>query len=465
MGVAGFSVMLTLFFESAVVISKSIVIIVLMLSVMYRRYGKYGFVDPLGTLALAFMMYHGLFLLSVGLQGTSALQTTYPIIFSPQVFSDAANLSLAAAIGIFLAAFIGSRPAVRRSNSARSPLDTSPAPLIAGCICLLIGGIFTYLDFKQRGGFGAVLVMGRENRYLSADFEGFSWPFGAFIAAGLAWLAVAQATWRTRTRVAIFRITFLFFGLLFLVLGDRRPVVQATISALAASAAFAPEVARVTKRKLVFALLAYSLMSFYATFRGQIPSLVTGAITTNDVMTSIHDSELFVSMKPEKTDAAGPYFSIIDSITSDKPLRLGLTYVNALPTIVPGILWPIRKPQSLAVEFADSAHASFYSTSTEEAGWGFSPVAEAFQNFGLIGVPIVFFVVTKGFNWLCRLRNGSSLQVVMFAVVCAQALNFNRIDFMSFYDEAVYGCGAALVGYLLAKSVTGAIRKPPRALT
>jgi len=280
----------------------------------------------------------------------------------------------------------------------------------------------------------------------------------------LAWLAVAQGTKRTRFRVVIFRLAFLIFGLLFVVLGDRRPVVQLIISALAASAALSPELARVTKRKAILVLLVYSVMAFYATFRGEVPKLIAGTATASDVMTKIHDSEALDSMKPEKTDAAGPYLSVLDAVTSVRPLWFGLTYLYALPTVVPGILWPIQKPESLCLQFAGFIHARFYSASSEEAGWGFSPVAEAFQNFGFIGVPLVFFLVTKGFKLLSRLREGNSLQVVLFAVVCSQALNFNRIEFMSFYDEALYSCGAVLFGYLLAKLCTRAVSGSHRSI-
>jgi hypothetical protein len=311
-GAAGCGALLALFSPAFPVVSKSLAIIALMSTVIFDRYRKYGFVDPVGTFALAFLMYHGLFLFSVGLQGSVALDAIYPLTFSLQTFSDAANLSLAAAIGIVVAAFVGSRASARTFGS-EIKIDVSDTPVIAGVVCLMIGSAFTYLDFQQRGGFAAVLGMGRENRYQSAGFEGFSWPFGAFIAAGLAWLAVAQATKRTPFRVTAIRIAFVVFGLLFLVLGDRRPLVQAIISALAASAAFTPELARLTKRKVAFALVAYSLIAFYATFRGEIPKLIAGAITSGSVMTTIQGSDVLDSMKPEKTDAAGPYLSVLES--------------------------------------------------------------------------------------------------------------------------------------------------------
>jgi oligosaccharide repeat unit polymerase len=71
-----------------------------------------------------------------------------------------------------------------------------------------------------------------------------------------------------------------------------------------------------------------------------------------------------------------------------RDFRWGASYIEAIGVLVPQVIWPGR-PLPAGEAYA----ADLYGSVWEQGGaYGFSPIAEAYMNFGAPGVVIVFFV-------------------------------------------------------------------------
>jgi hypothetical protein len=73
----------------------------------------------------------------------------------------------------------------------------------------------------------------------------------------------------------------------------------------------------------------------------------------------------------------------------------GLTYVNAFLTIVPGFFWP-DQPEMLTTWFKN------WFAPSSRSSYGFALDAEAYLNFGFVGVPFVFAAWSLVLYWLAR---------------------------------------------------------------
>lgn len=104
----------------------------------------------------------------------------------------------------------------------------------------------------------------------------------------------------------------------------------------------------------------------------------------------------------------------------DRPLRWGLTYVYAPLLFIPRAYWP-GKPESLSVQFLRDA---FGFTSLQ--GYAYTPVTEAFLNFGWVGPFVVFALL----SWLMvKLVRNADAHPGLYFVCFALVVDFNRGDF------------------------------------
>jgi hypothetical protein len=82
------------------------------------------------------------------------------------------------------------------------------------------------------------------------------------------------------------------------------------------------------------------------------------------------------------------------------------------------------------------------------SGWGYSPIAEAFQNFGMPGVCVISSLWMGAFIVLSGFRNSQG-GLLVAAVLSSETVNVNRIDFRTVYLESFF----CIVGVLLASLV------------
>ena len=88
-----------------------------------------------------------------------------------------------------------------------------------------------------------------------------------------------------------------------------------------------------------------------------------------------------------RSDPAGPMVSILHELNKDAPLILGNTYTNIFTIFTPKIFFPNR-PLDLAEKFAKEMIVNW----KPGQGLAFSPLAEAYMNFGYYGALIQYFI-------------------------------------------------------------------------
>jgi hypothetical protein len=83
------------------------------------------------------------------------------------------------------------------------------------------------------------------------------------------------------------------------------------------------------------------------------------------------------------------------NVPDAEPFALGASYLDAIGVTVPRFIWPDR-PMAAGEWYA----AHFYPERWETGGaYGFSPVAEAYWNFGIFGVLLIPFVFGVALRW------------------------------------------------------------------
>jgi hypothetical protein len=123
------------------------------------------------------------------------------------------------------------------------------------------------------------------------------------------------------------------------------------------------------------------------------------------------------------------------------------------------MLYPGKKPLPIAEEFAKEIHNHFASAYFPVAGWGFSPVAEAYVNFSWLGVFIVPVVLGTGLDMLERLRWRNALCLICVTSILPQMQNANRINFLWAFTEGLFFVAVSLTAVESARVVSRIVRK------
>lgn len=108
-------------------------------------------------------------------------------------------------------------------------------------------------------------------------------------------------------------------------------------------------------------------------------SLYRGGLSGMELITSYYFS-------PSKIDPAGPFLSLVMSLSSDEH-KFGFTYINDLTLMIPKFLWHNR-PIDLAMQFAQDHIPNWQ----PGQGFGYSLMAEGVTNFGKFGSFLHYFL-------------------------------------------------------------------------
>jgi len=119
---------------------------------------------------------------------------------------------------------------------------------------------------------------------------------------------------------------------------------------------------------------------------------------------------------------------VVAAVPSEESYRFGGTYVDAVALLVPRFLWDDR-PQGASEWYVER----FYPRVADEGGgFAFSPIAEAYLNFGTAGVVVVFFLIGLMFgvfDWLLRSPHGLSVPLTtVYGVSAVWVFLFSRLD-------------------------------------
>lgn len=435
----------------------AVVPLVLPFMVAYAAAMESGIMDPTALFPAFFGMYNGVLLIRF-LSYDARDHLSYPVTFSPEVFFRAGVFSALGAIFIAITWSVW-KPPVHKKNQVRS----LPGWFAVGTLFYAIGVALYFLQYLQLGGYWAALVMDRVARYQRMT-ETLSLPYTPFVLVGLAMMAASSRNRGLRRTATLLMMAF--WCVIVMAQGERRMVLQA-VFAVACAMFVAPRSDRMKVKHLLLAIIAYAAFSIAGELRLLIPSLAGGKEVYSVVSDSLphhrvadfSDTDFLLdSIKPEYTELAGPYLSVLYNAEHVRDYIFGSSYAGTIFTFLPRFLYPGTKPLSATEQLDMEMHRGIGPVS----GWGYSPIAEAFLNFGLAGVCVISALWMGAFIVLSRLRN-FDWGLVTAAVLSSESVNVNRIDFRTVYLESFFCIVGVLLALLVVKTLCPRTHRPVQA--
>jgi hypothetical protein len=433
----------------------AIVPLILPFMVAYAAAMESGIMDPTALFPAFFGMYNGVTLIRF-LSDGARNHLSYPVTFDPEVFFRAGVLSALGAIFIAITWAVW-KPPVHKKFAVRDVTGW----FTVGTLFYAIGVLLYFLQYLQLGGYWAALAVNRVERYQRMT-ETLSLPYTTFVLVGLAMMAASGRN-RGLKRTATLLMTA-FWCVIVMAQGERRMVLQAVFAITCAATFRVAGSTRIKARHLLLAILAYAAFSIAGQLRLLIPSLAAGRALYSVVSDSLpghrisdlSDTELLLeSIKPENTELAGPYLSVLYNAEHVRDYIFGSSYAGTIVTFLPRVLYPGTKPLSPTQQLDIEMHRG----SGPVSGWGYSPIAEAFLNFGLPGVCIISSLWMGAFIVLSGLRN-FDWGLVTAAVLSSESVNVNRIDFRTVYLESFFCVVGVLLASLIVRTLYPRTHKP-----
>ena len=265
--------------------------------------------------------------------------------------------------------------------------------LLIGCISLIgLGGLICYAYFLQR------------NRPLAS--------MGGLLCAGIA------------------------LGLWTFLTGSRSPLIQFLIAGIVVR-----QIARKPISLKALAVFGTVLMAAAIFFE------MSGRTFSFRAITSLQ-KDAISRINPANSELGAPMQTLADilqSVPGTEPYKFGATYFEIPAILVPKVFWPDR-PQGAGNWYASRFYTSYWESG---GGYAFSPIAEAYLNFGPLGIVISFFGIGVVLGALERKlihHCGLSLWVtIAYAVTVPYILMFFRLDAATL----VKSLGVAVLGPLL----------------
>jgi oligosaccharide repeat unit polymerase len=153
-----------------------------------------------------------------------------------------------------------------------------------------------------------------------------------------------------------------------------------------------------------------------------------------------------------------PIFTLMHYVNNVRPLRWGYTYVSAPLQFLPRAIWT-DKPESLSLQFMRDAFGS-----TNLIGYAYTPVTEAFLNFGWVGPFLVFAVFSL---LLVKLVKNAEVHPGFYFICFALVVDFHRGEFSGIFYALCFVGGAYAFMLLVSRirwAPTPAMRAAARAV-
>jgi len=273
-------------------------------------------------------------------------------------------------------------------------------PSFANAILVFLGfGWVVYYAMSRGVEFSLTIDRGQV-RFLGTQL----WVVTQFAVNGLVMYMLAGWPKLTRNARVILVVSVIAYIVLQILLGNRRDFLP-MLFFLAGVVA--------TRRHLVVGLgtivlgaVAFLLLTVLGALR---------LVMANPMLIAARPVQLLV----QSNEFVSPIQTLMYYVSHEFQLRLGWTYFSAPSLFFPRVLWP-EKPESLSLQFMRDAFGS-----VEMMGYAYTPVTEAFLNFGWVGPFLVFSLVSLGMVKLVKNADGLvGLYFICFALV----LDFNRGD-------------------------------------
>ncbi len=411
------------------------------LSVAFVRATRNGMVDPLAVFALCFAAYNGVLLLRLNY---GAAPHEVPFAIDGTMFFHAGILSGLGSVGLVVGWLFSDNR--RPEPVMQGSPSVSAAAFVTGVASYLVGIGLYMVQYWQLGGYMQSVAMDRGQRFEMLKGT-VSMPYDGFVVSGLS-LMVYASIGAAKSRLLLSSAACLLWTGLVLLQGDRRLALQMIMALAIVIGTMRPKFTKLRPMAFVAIGVGYMVAVTFGEYRGLIYDLAAGRSTLRQAQIAA-DSDDSVSGKPEDTELGGPYISVLYYSSGTEPLRWGLSYAMSLPAVLPRALYPGAKLPPISADLDQALHEGVGPV----YGWGFSPIAEGFANFGYVGPFGVMVLWSMGFAWLGANRYRSLAGTVICATLLQEAVNANRIDFRYVYFESVFCISAALLSMLMMKAV------------
>lgn len=319
------------------------------------------------------------------------------------------------------------------TKSVGSTENLNPAAiLIVAFVCAGMATSFEVINVIRAG--GPEILLGGKLAYQSAITEltaTLPSEYAARMAVALfaLWFALSRngtlpvSIWKSVLFLAV--IGPVLVG--FIILGRRTEMLALMLSAVVAGTYLTP-LRRLTPRLIVAVCFIY--LAFIAIFvlRETVFHPAGGQMTAE----KFRDAFLHVVF-PVSGEFGAPFSIFSDGIKrlSDAALMWGGSYLDGFALIVPSFLYPGDKPIQLDTALFVAAHPVGTAHKGSVAGYGYSPILEAFVNFGTTGVFFVFLLVGRCLRSIerLRLRCGAFAFVLSYFLVLPIGQTFHRSTF------------------------------------
>lgn len=425
------------------------------LGVAFVRAARNGIVDPLAVFALCFAAYNGVLLVRMGNdQSHETLFTTNgSTFFHAGILSGLGSLGLV--VGWLLSKNRRSEP-VTQGNPSQCM-----ASFLTGTAFYLVGIALYMVQYWQLGGYMQSVAMDRGQRFEMMTHT-VSMPYEGFILSGLS-LMVYASIGISKSRLMLSSAACIIWLVLVLLQGDRRLALQMIMALAVVIGTLRPKMTKLRPVALVSIAVAYSAAAIFGQYRTLIYDLAAGRSTLKQAQVAAASEESIMGT-PEESELGGPYISVLYYSMGSEPLRWGSSYGMSIPAVVPKALYPGAKTPAISADLDQALHEG----QGPVYGWGFSPIAEAFANFGLAGPFGVMVLWSMFFAWLGSNRYCGIFGMVVCATLLQEAVNANRIDFRYVYFESVYCSSVGIIAVMMMKAVaeiTDRGRGPVRAIS
>jgi hypothetical protein len=411
------------------------------LGVAIARAARNGMVDPLAVFALCFAAYNGVLLVRMN-YGVDPHET--PFAANGPMFFHAGILSGLGSLGLVVGWLVSKNK--RPEPMTQGSPSQCTASFITGSAFYLMGIVLYMVQYWQVGGYMQSVAMDRGQRFEMLT-HAVSMPFEGFILSGLSLMVYASIDIAKSRLILSYAACLLWLGLV-LLQGDRRLALQMIMAMAVVIGTLRPKTTKLRPVALLYIAAAYSVAVMFGQYRTLIYDLAAGRSTLKQAQVAAQSEESIMG-KPEDSELGGPYVSVLYYSRGTEALRWGSSYAMSIPAVVPKALYPGAKMPAISADL-DQA---LYEGVGPVYGWGFSPIAEGFANFGLVGSFGVMVLWSIFFAWLGSKRYRGLAGMVVCATLLQEAVNANRIDFRYVYFESFYCASVGIIAVMMMKAV------------
>jgi hypothetical protein len=330
--------------------------------------------------------------------------------------------------------------------------DPQRPPVFLRAVCfaaIVVGAVGSLAFVMVRGGFNAQIASLSEGRFVALGGLG---PIIVLLhigaVAALVWIAAAPKDART---VWFWGVVAVVAASIFVVNGSRG---QALMAIAALAVAWALRVRRLPWRLFLLAtpiaLVGFGVLTIVRTAHWEgIPA--SQALRNADIGAALQAAREETAQR-DWNNGAVPV--IVEGADKSGGWLWGQTYVAALLAPLPRAIWE-SKPRG-----AGSLYAQYF-FNEEETGTSIpiGPVAEAYWNFGILGVAVVFFVfgvaMKKVRIWAFAPAAGSPFRLALYTIFLT-TFSPTTNALVIFEQQA----GLLLILYLGWKVLSGGIHRP-----